>query len=148
MQVQVGDAEVVQGVRSEALRLGVCGRGSERIAGGEEPHRSEGFLEMRGQCQQSWSSWRTPGLERCRVGSCWRGGPDLEEEDLEAFSLRVREEVEEGSGPSSSEEEDGPGPLWNVSFVFPFSPLLPFFFFFFSFVRRFYGEKEHCDTSL
>ena len=37
------------------------------------------------------------------------GGPDLEEEELEGFSLQAPEE-EAGTGISSSEEEDGPGP--------------------------------------
>ena len=38
------------------------------------------------------------------------GGPDLEEEDLEGFSLRIAEEDFFSSGISSSEDEDGPGP--------------------------------------
>ena len=37
------------------------------------------------------------------------GGPDLEEEELEGFSLQVLEE-EAVTETSSSEEEDGPGP--------------------------------------
>ena len=97
--------------RGGTQRLGGCDREYEWIADGGGNLQFDGFWGMRGQCQRFWSSWRTPGLERCRVGSCWRGGPDLEEEDLEAFSLRVWEEVEEGPGPSSSEEEDEPGPL-------------------------------------
>ena len=49
------------------------------------------------------------------------GGPDLEEEELEGFSLQVQGE-EEGTGMSSSEEEDGPGPPLQMclSFGFPF----------------------------
>ena len=38
------------------------------------------------------------------------GGPDLEEEELEGFSLQVLEEGGTESEVSSSEEEDGPGP--------------------------------------
>ena len=38
------------------------------------------------------------------------GGPDLEQEELEGFSLKVQGRGEEGTGKSSSEEEDGPGP--------------------------------------
>ena len=38
------------------------------------------------------------------------GGPDLEEEDLEAISLWDPEGGGEGSDISSNEEEDGPGP--------------------------------------
>ena len=37
------------------------------------------------------------------------GGPDLEDEELEVVSL-VAPDEDEGSGLSSSEEEDGPGP--------------------------------------
>ena len=37
------------------------------------------------------------------------GGPDLEEEELEGFSLQVQGEGKEGTEMSSSEEEDGPG---------------------------------------
>ena len=54
-------------------------------------------------------------LEDTRVGrmpgrTLLAGGPDLEEEELECFSLQVQGEGEEGAGVSSSEEEDGPGP--------------------------------------
>ena len=38
------------------------------------------------------------------------GGPDLEEEELEGFSLQVQGEDEEGTGLSPGEEEDGLGP--------------------------------------
>ena len=38
------------------------------------------------------------------------GGPDLEEEELEGFSLQVLEEDIAVTEISSSEEEDGPGP--------------------------------------
>ena len=38
------------------------------------------------------------------------GGPDLEEEELEGFSLKAPGEGEMGTDVSSSEEEDGPGP--------------------------------------
>ena len=38
------------------------------------------------------------------------GGPEVEEEDLEVISLLVQGEEEQGTGVSSSEEEDGPGP--------------------------------------
>ena len=38
------------------------------------------------------------------------GGPDLEEGELECVSLQVLGEGEEGTGVSSSEEEDGPAP--------------------------------------
>lgn len=38
------------------------------------------------------------------------GGPGLEEEELEGFSMRVLDE-EEVTGLSESEEEDGPDPL-------------------------------------
>ena len=38
------------------------------------------------------------------------GGPDLEEEELEGFSLHVQGEEDGGTGMSSSKEEDGPGP--------------------------------------
>ena len=38
------------------------------------------------------------------------GGPNLEEEELEVFSLQVLSEEENETGISSSEEEDGPGP--------------------------------------
>ena len=53
-------------------------------------------------------------LEDTRVGRVpgrilLAGGPDFEEEGLECFSLRVQGEGEEGTGVSSSEEEDGPG---------------------------------------
>ena len=37
------------------------------------------------------------------------GGPDLEEEELEEFSLRILEDDVE-TQDTSSEEEDGPGP--------------------------------------
>ena len=37
------------------------------------------------------------------------GGPDLEQEELEGFSLQVQGEGEEGTGMNSSEEGDGPG---------------------------------------
>ena len=54
-------------------------------------------------------------LEDTRVGEMpgrilLAGGPDLEEEELECFSLQVQGEGEDGTGISSSEEEDGPGP--------------------------------------
>ena len=53
-------------------------------------------------------------LERTKVGKMpsrilLAGGPDLEEEVLEEFSLRVLEDEAE-TQDSSSEEEDGPGP--------------------------------------
>ena len=53
-------------------------------------------------------------LEKTNVGKMpgrilLAGGPDLEEEELEGFSVRVLDE-EEGTGLSESEEEDGPGP--------------------------------------
>ena len=53
-------------------------------------------------------------LEDTRVGKMpgqilMAGGPDLEEEELEGFSLQVQGE-EEGTRISSSEEEEGPGP--------------------------------------
>ena len=38
------------------------------------------------------------------------GGPDLEEEELDEFSLRVAGEDGVETQVSSSEEEDGPGP--------------------------------------
>ena len=38
------------------------------------------------------------------------GGPDLEEEELEEWSLRAQGDEEEGSELSASEEEDGTGP--------------------------------------
>ena len=38
------------------------------------------------------------------------GGPDLEEEELEGFSLQVLEEEFAETEVSSSGEEDGPGP--------------------------------------
>ena len=38
------------------------------------------------------------------------GGPDLEEEEMESFSLQVLEEAGTEGEVSSSEEEDGPGP--------------------------------------
>ena len=37
------------------------------------------------------------------------GSPDLDEEELEEFTLRAQGE-EEGTGLSESEEEDGPAP--------------------------------------
>ena len=54
-------------------------------------------------------------LEETKVGEMpgrvlLAGGPDLEEEELESFSLQVPGEGEGGTGVSSSEEEDGPGP--------------------------------------
>ena len=54
-------------------------------------------------------------MEDTRVGKMpgrilMAGRPDLEEEELEGFSLQVRGEEVEGTGISSSEEEDGPGP--------------------------------------
>ena len=53
-------------------------------------------------------------LEDTRVGKIpdrvlLAGGPDLKEEDLGCLSLRAKGE-ESGTGLSSSEEEDGPGP--------------------------------------
>ena len=53
-------------------------------------------------------------LEETRVGKMLgrvllAGGPDLEEEELDGFSLQVLEEENE-TEISSSEEEDGPGP--------------------------------------
>ena len=38
------------------------------------------------------------------------GGPDLEEEEMEGFSLRVLEEEDAESEVSSSKEEESPGP--------------------------------------
>ena len=38
------------------------------------------------------------------------GGPDLEEEELEGFSLQVLGEEASETEISSSEEEDGPSP--------------------------------------
>ena len=38
------------------------------------------------------------------------GGPEVEDEDLEAISLLVQGEEKQGTDASSSEEEDGPGP--------------------------------------
>ena len=38
------------------------------------------------------------------------GGPDLEEEDLEGFSLQVLGEEDIDTEVSSSGDEDGPGP--------------------------------------
>ena len=54
-------------------------------------------------------------LEETRVGKMpsrvlLAGGSELEEEELEGFSLQVLGEEEEETGVSSSEEEDGPGP--------------------------------------
>ena len=54
-------------------------------------------------------------LEKTKVGKMpgrvlLAGGPDLEEEEMDGFSLRVPGEDEEGTEISSSEEEDGPGP--------------------------------------
>ena len=54
-------------------------------------------------------------LEKTRVGKMpsrvlLAGGPDLEEEELEGFSLQVLGEEEEETEISSGEEEDGPGP--------------------------------------
>ena len=54
-------------------------------------------------------------LEKTRVGKMpsrvlLAGGPDLEEEELEGFSLQALGEEEEETEISSSEEEDGPGP--------------------------------------
>ena len=54
-------------------------------------------------------------LDRTRVGKMpgrvlLSGGPDLEEEEMEGFSLRVQEEEDTGSEVSLSEEEDGPSP--------------------------------------
>ena len=46
------------------------------------------------------------------------GGPDLEEEELEGFSLQAQ--GEEGTGMSSSEEEDGPGPPLQMYFPLSF----------------------------
>ena len=53
--------------------------------------------------------------ERTKVGkmpgrNLLAPGPDLEEEELESFSLQVLGEEEEGVEVSSSEEEDGPSP--------------------------------------
>ena len=53
-------------------------------------------------------------LEDTKVGKMpgrilMAGGPDLEEEELEVLFLQALGE-EEGTGLSSSEEEDGPGP--------------------------------------
>ena len=54
-------------------------------------------------------------LEETKVGKMpgrvlLAGGPDLEEEELEGFSLQVLGEEESETGISSSEDEDGPGP--------------------------------------
>ena len=54
-------------------------------------------------------------LEKTKVGKMpgrvlLAGGPDLEEEEMEDFSLQVLEEEGTKSEVSSSEEEDGPGP--------------------------------------
>ena len=38
------------------------------------------------------------------------GGPEAYDEDLDTISLQVQGEEENGTGISSSEEEDGPGP--------------------------------------
>ena len=54
-------------------------------------------------------------LEKTKVGKMpsrvlLAGGPDLEEEELEGFSLQVLDETGTESEVSSSEEEDGPSP--------------------------------------
>ena len=54
-------------------------------------------------------------LKETRVGKMsgrilLAGGPDLEEEDLACVSLRVQGEGDDGTGISSSEEEEGPAP--------------------------------------
>ena len=54
-------------------------------------------------------------LEKTKVGKMpgrilLRGGPDLEEEELDEFSLRSTGEDGMETQISSSEEEDGPGP--------------------------------------
>ena len=54
-------------------------------------------------------------LEETKVGKVLSrvllaGGPDLEEEELQGFSLQVLGEGESGTEISSGEEEDGPGP--------------------------------------
>ena len=54
-------------------------------------------------------------LEETRVGKMpgrvlLAGGPDLEEEELEGFSLQVLVEELTETGVSSSEEEDEPAP--------------------------------------
>ena len=54
-------------------------------------------------------------LEETKVGKMpgrvlLAGGPDLEEEELDGFSLQVLEEEGVETEISSSEEEDGPGP--------------------------------------
>ena len=54
-------------------------------------------------------------LEKTKVGKMpgrvlLAGGPELEEEEMEGFSLQVLEETGTGSEVSSSEEEDRPGP--------------------------------------
>ena len=54
-------------------------------------------------------------LEGAKVGKVpsrvlLTGGPDLEQEELQGFSLQVLGEGESGAEISSSEEEDGPGP--------------------------------------
>ena len=54
-------------------------------------------------------------LEKTKMGKMpsrvlLAGGPDLEEEEMEGFSLRVPDETGTGSEVSSSGEEDGPGP--------------------------------------
>ena len=73
-------------------------------------------------------------LEKTKVGKMpgrvlLAGGPDLEEEDLEGFSLQVLGEEETESEVSSSEEEDGPAPPpleCTLSFVFPWCEFLRF----------------------
>ena len=54
-------------------------------------------------------------LEETRVGGVpgrvlLAGGPDLEEEEMEGFSLQVLGEEEIETEVSSSEYEEGPGP--------------------------------------
>ena len=54
-------------------------------------------------------------LEKTKVGKMpsrvlLAGGPDLEEEELEGFSLQVLDEEGVETEVSSSEEEEGPGP--------------------------------------
>ena len=54
-------------------------------------------------------------LEKTKLGKMpgrilLAGGPDLEEEELDEFSLRLAGEDEVETQVSASEEEDGPGP--------------------------------------
>ena len=91
-------------------RLADYGRGLERTVGGEGGASIRRLFGDERAVPEILEF-----LEGTRVGKMpgrilVAGGPGLEEEELEGFSLQVQGEGEEGTGLSSSEEKEKPAP--------------------------------------